>query len=77
MTAKGGTTNGRTMLPSGILMKWASVNITGLQTINANSFGKAFTTLYSIQLTEPKRYQLQAIPMLWVVLFLEQHFKYM
>ncbi len=51
MTENSGTTNGWTMLPSGILMKWGTTNATGATTINANSFGKAFTTLYTVQLT--------------------------
>lgn len=51
MTETNGTNNGWTMLPSGILMKWGTTNATGATTINANSFGKAFTTLYTVQLT--------------------------
>jgi hypothetical protein len=51
MSATAGTTNGWTMLPSGILMKWGTTNATGSDNINANAFGKAFTTLYSVQLT--------------------------
>lgn len=51
MTATAGTVNGWTMLPSGILMKWATSSYTGLNTVNANSFGKAFSVLYSVQLT--------------------------
>lgn len=50
-TAKANGADGWTMLPSGILMKWATVNLTGANTINANTFGKAFTTLFSVQLT--------------------------
>lgn len=51
MTARAGTTSGWTMLPSGIMMKWSTSSFTGSNTVNANSFGKAFTTLYSVQLT--------------------------
>lgn len=51
MTANSGTNNGWTMLPSGIMMKWGTTNATGATTINANSFGRTFTTLYSVQLT--------------------------
>lgn len=51
MTERNGTTNGWTMLPSGLLMKWGTTNATGATNINANSFGKAFTTLYTVQLT--------------------------
>jgi hypothetical protein len=51
MTAFSAGTSGWTMLPSGILLKWQTVTVTGAVTINANSFGKPFTTLYSIQLS--------------------------
>ena len=51
MTERNGTTNGWTMLPSGLLMKWGTNNATGATNINANAFGKAFTTLYTVQLT--------------------------
>lgn len=50
-TERNGTTNGWTVLPSGIIMKWSTASYTGANTINANAFGKAFTTLYSVQLT--------------------------
>jgi hypothetical protein len=49
MTAKSGTTNGWTMLPSGILIKWATGAGTGAFTVNANSFGKAFTNILFAQ----------------------------
>lgn len=49
MTAKGGTTSGWTMLPSGILIKWNTGVGTGAFTVNANAFGKAFTQIYAVQ----------------------------
>lgn len=51
-TAKNGTTAGWTVLPSGIMMKWQTLGATGAVTVNANSFGRAFTTLYTVQLTD-------------------------
>jgi hypothetical protein len=51
MTERSGTTNGWTMLPSGILMKWGTDGATGSANIDANSFGKAFVTLYHVQVT--------------------------
>lgn len=49
MTARGGTVSGWTMLPSGIIIKWNTGAGTGAFTVNANAFGKAFTTIYSVQ----------------------------
>lgn len=51
MTATGGTTNGWTMLPSGLLMKWAVGAGSGAFTINANAFGKAFTNILFAQVS--------------------------
>lgn len=45
------SSSGWTYLPSGILMKWGTFNATGAVTINANTFGPAYTTLYTVQLT--------------------------
>ncbi len=49
MTARGGTTSGWTMLPSGIIIKWNTGAGFGSFPVNANAFGKAFTTIYSVQ----------------------------
>lgn len=45
------SSSGWTYLPSGILMKWGTLNATGAVTINANTFGPAYTTVYTVQLT--------------------------
>lgn len=45
------SSSGWTYLPSGILMKWGTLNATGAITVDANTFGPAYTTLYSVQLT--------------------------
>lgn len=51
MTERSGTTSGWTMLPSGLLMKWGTTGAIGSANIDANSFGKAFVTLYHVQVT--------------------------
>jgi len=54
MTAKSGTPNGWTMLPSGLLMKWATVSKTGGVTstdANAIGLGKPFTQLYFVMVS--------------------------
>lgn len=47
--------SGWTLLPSGILLKWATgtINSSGTFTFSANSFGKAFTKLFNVQVTSP------------------------
>jgi hypothetical protein len=51
-TATGGTVNGWTMLPSGILMKWGTSAVSGgVGSLNANAFGKLFTQLYFVMVS--------------------------
>ncbi len=51
MTDRSGTTSGCSMLPSGILLKWGRSMVTGAGNVNANAFGQAFVTLYSVMLS--------------------------
>ncbi len=52
MTERDGTTSGWSMLPSGLLIKWSTSGVNGAGNVDANSFGKAFTTLYAVFLSD-------------------------
>jgi hypothetical protein len=49
-TERDGTTTGWSMLPSGLLIKWSFDTANGVTVIDSNSFGKAFTALYHVQI---------------------------
>jgi len=51
ITERDGTVNGWSMLPSGLLLKWGQSTVNGAGTIDANGFGKAYTTLYHVMVS--------------------------